>query len=208
MLDLDRLEMHTEVPMQNGMNQRVVNALECIGPADIRKTLTSVEFYWKGEVKGNYLGNGFTEGAYIEMYNPIDNFYRTFDRFLSPTVKGFFSFAFDLAGYEVIAWEEDTGKSFIHYYDSSLSDWNTLELPTGSYSPVVALDFFGTFSNRSVDVTLVYIRESALYCRYQRERYTIEHEITNYILPPNVRIRAGGFTSDWRFAWRFYNVIN
>lgn len=207
MLELDRLSGHNPAAMQNGKNQRIINTLECIGPSDIQKTLVSMEYYWQGMVKGTYLNNGFTEGAYIEMINPATNLPVVFDRFLSDTNKGFFSFAFDLAGYEIIAWEEDTGVSFIQYFDSSTNEWITMELPTGSYSPSVALDFFGTFTERLVDVTLGYIRDNTMYCRYQRERYSIEHEVPGIVLPANSRIRAGGFTADWRFGWRFYEPI-
>lgn len=200
------IRLHNNVSMQNGMNQRLTDKLVCLGPRTSGTGIQDVNNYWTGEVLGDNKADGFTENAYIALTNPHTQETKTFDRFTSPERRGYFSIAFDLAGLEVVTWETEAGDSFIHFYHNVDEAWKTLQLPAGAYSPVVALDFFGSFTERSVDVTLSYLKEGKLYCRFQRERYATDY-VTLVDLPLDARIRTAGIMSDWRFGWRFYERI-
>lgn len=69
--------------------------------------------------------------------------------------------------------------SYLYWYNPVDAAFETLQLPLGSYNPRVILDDKRGFDIASSDVLLCYIRGSTLYIRYQRERFLIEHSLTN-----------------------------
>lgn len=91
------------------------------------------------------------------------------------------------------------GKAYLYYWNSLAGSMDTMELD-GAITPRLCTDqkrqvFVGTD-----DVILAYLRSGGLYCRYQRERFTVEHLIT--AVPDAIGLTTVGLNNANRLQWR------
>lgn len=87
------------------------------------------------------------------------------------------SFAFDSNMRPFIAYTITTGEAYYYWYDTVTETYVTTQLPAGATYPLACHDdkrAFAVTGNRS-DVLLFYLYNNIVYCRVQRERYSIDH---------------------------------
>ena len=86
------------------------------------------------------------------------------------------SFTFDQNMRPVIAYVQNDQAKY-YWYDATISNYTTTNLPSGSSNPRVCMDdkrkFSSTLGNN--DVILAYIKSNNLYYRQQRDRYNTEY---------------------------------
>lgn len=114
--------------------------------------------------KGSYIGNQVVYSA-----DGVTGYVVT----TIPNIKEL-SITFDQSGRPCFAYWDGT-YSYLYWYDTVSSQFETLQLPNNSYNPRVVLDDKRIFNLANSDVLLCYLRGSSLYIRYQRERYATEH---------------------------------
>lgn len=202
MLELDNLTQRKRPSMLNTMQRRLPKVLQTVGPEAPNKPMVRKIFLWDGVVKGDFTGGSEDEArnAYLEFTDPQGNV-KIFSRFTSPAVRDRFALTFDVNGRETIVWQEGN-TCYIHFYDDSKGEWVDLPVEEGARSPVTALDSLYP-EKLERDVVVSYLLGNKLMVRYQRERYAVAHEIQGIDLPDGIMLRCCGFTTEWRFAWRF-----
>lgn len=89
------------------------------------------------------------------------------------------SLAFDQNGFATVAFVEDNGSAWLHWYDTSIPAYVTTALAAGVINPRVTLDDARGFASSYNDVILAYIRSGNLYYRQQRDRFLIERLLAN-----------------------------
>ena len=76
------------------------------------------------------------------------------------------------------------GVAKLRWYDSSIQAMTTTVLPYGVKTPKVTLDDKRVYQSPISDIVLAYIRDGMLRVCYQRERFSIEHDITLNVPEP------------------------
>lgn len=207
MINHNSLVQRKRPSMLNTMQRRLPRTLQTLGPKAPNVPMTRTIYSWEGLVKGEFTGGGGDEviNGYLELTNSTGSF-KVYDRFTSPVARRRFGITFDVNGREVVVWEEGS-TCYVHFYDDSMGEWVNLPLGAGARTPACALDSLLP-SKLERDVVVSYIIGNSLYIRYQRERYAIAHKIEGAVIPDGVNLRCVGFTSEWRFAWRFEDTIH
>ncbi|MGH8237837.1 MAG: IPT/TIG domain-containing protein [Steroidobacteraceae bacterium] len=119
-----------------------------------------------------------------------------------------FQFTFDQNMQPFVAYMLNGVTARFRWFDTTISQFVTTTLPTGSYSLRCSLDDkrqnAGIISGQS-DVVLTYFRAGTLYFRMQRDRYTIEYTLkTGY--GAHV-IGAFGMNLKFRLQWQIAPVL-
>lgn len=83
-------------------------------------------------------------------------------------------FCFDQNMRPLIAWTESDKEGYLYWYDSSASDYVTWNFGSNIVSPQLTLDEKADRGSSTNDVILMYIRDSDLNFRVQRERFLTE----------------------------------
>jgi|NOAtaT_7_FD_contig_31_6571127_length_3878_multi_5_in_0_out_0_6 hypothetical protein len=115
------------------------------------------------------------------------------------------SFSFDSNMRPVIAYSTGEGDSFFYWYDSTIANYNTTQLPSDSIDLVVTHDDkrrIGQQANYS-DVLIFYLRNDRLYYRQQRDRYTVERQIAT--LSEGSHLKHAGMCRDLRIRFEIEN---
>lgn len=102
------------------------------------------------------------------------------------------SLSFDQNMRPALAYEA-SGQSFLYWYDPTIPAFTTTSFGSEVTSPVLSLDDKrrrGTISNRN-DILLFYFKGASLYCRQQRDRYTIERWLATFSGVNNRIVKAG-----------------
>lgn len=108
--------------------------------------------------------------------------------------------AFDQNMRPVLAWR-DGGGTYLWRYRASIPGYEAMLIP-GALTPCVTLDERRPEGLGNSDVILSYIKDdSHLYCRVQRETYTVERKLTEEPVP-NPHLLACGMTKQCRLQWR------
>lgn len=110
----------------------------------------------------------------------------------------YLSFAFDINMRPVVAYVAD-GICYLWWYDSSQSAQVNTNLGACIF-PQLALDEKRAALSANADVIFAYIKNRKLYMRIQRERFQIEHEITQA-----KRLIQIGMMTNYRFGFAYYN---
>lgn len=100
------------------------------------------------------------------------------------------SLAFDQSMQPAVAFVE-AGVAKLLWYDTTVSELVATEIPGNVTHPRVALDDNREFNRANSDIILAYIRDGALYYRQQRDRYTIERQLSSGPWIALVRIGMG-----------------
>lgn len=100
------------------------------------------------------------------------------------------SLAFDQNMQVCVAFVE-AGVAKLLWYDTTVSQLVVTELGADVTHPRVALDDNREFNRANSDIILAYIRDGALYYRQQRDRYTIERQLSSGPWIALVRIGMG-----------------
>lgn len=114
-----------------------------------------------------------------------------------------FDFTFDqnmrlAIAYETVVGGVGGGARF-YWYDSTLSDYTTLELGSSATTPRCALDDNRDYQTSVSDIILAYVRAGTLYYREQRDRYTVERSLLENAGAGLVQI---GMNNLWRFQFQ------
>ena len=110
----------------------------------------------------------------------------------------YLSFAFDINMRPVVAYVADD-VCYLWWYDSQQSEQVKTNLGACIF-PQLSLDERRSALSANADVIFAYIRNSKLYMRIQRERFQIEHEITQA-----KRLIQIGMMTNYRFGFAYYN---
>lgn len=89
-----------------------------------------------------------------------------------------FDFTWDQNMRVAIAYELVTGGSRFYWYDTTVSGYVTLDLGS-AITPRCAIDDNRDYQTSRSDIILAYVRDGSLYFREQRDRYTIERELSD-----------------------------
>lgn len=88
------------------------------------------------------------------------------------------SFTFDKQMLSVVSYIKQD-KCFVYFFDSSLNEYTTLEIPEAK-TPKVALNSIHFSHTQDSNVILAYVsKEKKLCIRYQRDRYSKEYVVLN-----------------------------
>lgn len=109
------------------------------------------------------------------------------------------SLGFDLSMRPVIAYLANE-HCYLWFYDTAVSKQITADLGTGITFPQLSLDERRLVQSSNSDVILSYIRDNKMYMRIQRERFQIEHEITQA-----KRLIQIGMMKNYRFGFAYYD---
>lgn len=110
-----------------------------------------------------------------------------------------FDFTFDQNMRVAIAYELVGGGSRFYWYDTVVSDYVTLDLGS-AITPRCAIDDNRDMQTQISDIILAYVRAGHLYFREQRDRYTIEYELSDQAGPGG--IVQVGMNRVWRFQFQ------
>lgn len=109
------------------------------------------------------------------------------------------TFAFDLNMRPIVAYSTKSS-SFLNWYDTSAGAQVTTELGKDFSFLQLSLDDNRSSQSASADVIFAYIRNHKLYMRIQRERFQIEHELTQA-----KRLIQIGMMKNNRFGFAYYD---
>lgn len=109
------------------------------------------------------------------------------------------SFAFDLNMRPIIAYSTKLS-SYLYWYDTSAGAQVTTELGKDYSFLQLSLDDKRSSQSANADVIFTYIKNHKLYMRIQRERFQIEHELTQ-----SKRLIQIGMMKNNRFGFAYYN---
>lgn len=84
------------------------------------------------------------------------------------------SIAFDQNMRLHVAWVENN-ESFFYWYDTSLASHVTTNYGGSVITPRITMDDKRPLQIQRNDIVLAYLKNDNLYCRYQRDRYTVEY---------------------------------
>ena len=90
------------------------------------------------------------------------------------------------------------GIAKLYWYDTVSQSQTITDFPNVQ-NPRVSLDDKRAFNTANSDVIFAYINNDQLCCRYQRERYGIEHAL--HQLPPNAKLGKIGMGTTNRFLF-------
>ena len=90
------------------------------------------------------------------------------------------------------------GIAKLYWYDTVSQSQTITDFPNAK-NPRVSLDDKRSFNTANSDVIFAYINNDQLCCRYQRERYGIEHVL--HQLPPNTELVKIGMGTANRFLF-------
>lgn len=108
------------------------------------------------------------------------------------------SLAFDQNMNVCVAFVE-AGVAKLLWYDTTVSKLVVTEIPGNVTHPRVALDDNREFNRANSDIILAYIKDGALYYRQQRDRYTIERQLSS---GPWIALKRIGMGSGHRFQFQ------
>lgn len=111
-----------------------------------------------------------------------------------------FGFTFDQNMQPAVAYELVTGESRFYWYDATIPGYTTLDLPSGSITPRCAVDDNRDMQTPVSDIILAYVRAGHLYIREQRDRYTVEYDLSDNAGPGG--IVQIGMNRLWRFQFQ------
>lgn len=106
--------------------------------------------------------------------------------------------AFDQAMRVHVAYVDAAGAHF-YYWNTLESRMETMQLPE-AVTPRLCTDQKHAMFLGTDDVVLAYLRSGVLYCRYQRDRYTIEHVLEQ--APDAVALITIGMNDANRLQWK------
>lgn len=109
------------------------------------------------------------------------------------------SFAFDLNMNPLIAYSAEK-HCYLWWYDTAQAKQVTTDLGTEISFPQLSLDERRAVESSNADVIFAYIKNSKLYMRIQRERFQIEHELTQA-----KRLIQIGMMKNNRFGFAYYD---
>lgn len=110
-----------------------------------------------------------------------------------------FDFTFDQNMRIAIAYELVEGGSRFYWYDTTVSEYVTLDLGS-AITPRCAHDDNRDYQTSRSDIILAYVRGGGLYYREQRDRYTIERKLSDAAGPGGL-IQIG-MNRVWRFQFQ------
>ena len=90
------------------------------------------------------------------------------------------------------------GIAKLYWYDTVSQSQTITDFPNAK-NPRVSLDDKRSFNTANSDVIFAYINNDQLCCRYQRERYGVEHVL--HQLPPNAKLGKIGMGTTNRFLF-------
>lgn len=144
--------------------------------------------------RGNYAGNDFI----VEIPGIVSP-----TTLFSVADVTEFQFTFDQNMQPFVAYRLENGEAYYRWFDSTIPDFRTDQLPAGSRSPRCALDdkraLAGTQAGAS-DIVLAYIRDGSLYARSQSDRYDTEYELSD--VNSNYELGQIGMNLIWRFQFQ------
>lgn len=145
----------------------------------------------------SYTWEGVCDGKNIVISNGIHTHTIVSD---SPSEIYFFDFSFTQSMNYLVCWETIDG-SFFKFFDTSVSSYNTVSIENVTNMCCSLDDTRYVFSGSS-DVILSYQRKSdkALCVRMQRDRYTIEYELSEV---SQYYLKQVGMMSNNRFGFMF-----
>lgn len=115
-----------------------------------------------------------------------------------------FQFTFDQNMQPFVTYRLDNGEAYYRWFDSTIPDFRTDQLPAGARSPRCALDdkraLAGTQAGAS-DIILAYIRDDALKFRAQADRYDTEYALAAGDLA-DYGLGQIGMNRVWRFQFQ------
>lgn len=109
------------------------------------------------------------------------------------------SFAFDLNMNPLITYCTEK-HCYLWWYDATQAKQVTTNLGTEISFPQLSLDERRAVESSNADVIFAYIKNNKLYIRIQRERFQIEHELTQA-----KRLVQIGMMKNNRFGFAYYN---
>lgn len=162
------------------------------------KSLGGVDLSDVSQGTSSYLWNGSVKEKVITINNSMHS-YEVFETDSDPV---FFDFAFTQNNSPVLSWMDESG-SYIRFYDSTTESDVTMKIPD-AVNPCVKLDDPREDQSTISDVILSYqkVGDSSLYIRYQRDRYSIEHKLSE---PMKGFLKQAGMMNNNRFGWAFTN---
>jgi hypothetical protein len=104
--------------------------------------------------------------------------------------------AFDQNMQTFIAWEDASGAHCRFYNDGAFS---IIDLPAGSSNVCATGDENRIVLRNTRDIILAYQRGSSLYFRQQRERFAVEHSLSNAVIG---KLSAMGMNKQLRMQFR------
>ena len=93
--------------------------------------------------------------------------------------------------------------SYIYWYDATINQWGTFKFDNCT-SPCISLDDGRLNQKSNSDVIFSYVRNGGLYYRIQRERYLVEHMISERNIGELWQI---GMTVNNRFQFTFKQLL-
>lgn len=107
--------------------------------------------------------------------------------------------AFDLNMRPMVAYNTKFS-SFLYWYDTSVGAQITTELGKDYHFLQLSLDDNRSSQSANADIILAYIKNNKLFMRIQRERFQIEHELTQ-----SKRLIQIGMMKNNRFGFAYYD---
>lgn len=158
----------------------------CLGGVDIGDTTQGIT---------NYVWQAWTDGAAIYLQRTDST---RPDRVLTDKSITSVSVAFTRDMNLVIAYQSGIDSKLWVGRNGSLVGSIVASI-RGSKDPMVALDDNRYATDITSDVIFAYIRDSVLYCRYQRDRYEVERELQ--VLDSDTSLYRIGMGRDERFLF-------
>jgi len=146
--------------------------------------------------------HAWLQEPYLEASKIIfkPNYGNSFVVFEASNLAGF-SFSFDVNMQPVIAYSILNDQCYIRFYSTVINDFDIL--PIGKViTPCVALDDRRAIASSNYlnsDVIVAYVKDNNLYCRFSRDRYSIENFLWSGV-PPLKKI---GMNEKRRFQFEF-----
>lgn len=101
------------------------------------------------------------------------------------------SFTFDQNMRVFVTYTLDDASLSYYWYDTTIPGYRTSVLPTGSLFARCTLDDKRPTQSSSSDIILAYTRASQLYFRMQRDRFSIEYQLTSSTISDSRLINIG-----------------
>lgn len=108
------------------------------------------------------------------------------------------SFAFDLSMQPVVTYVVN-GETYLNWYDTAVSQRVTTKFGADYITPQLSLDEHRAFQSTNADVIFAYLRQGILRTRLQRDRYQIEHDLSE---AKNQKLTQIGMSKNYRFQFR------
>lgn len=90
-------------------------------------------------------------------------------------------------------------KTYLWWYDTTVSKYVTTEFGAEYISPQLSLDDHRLHQSANADIIFAYVRNAKLCYRQQRDRYQIEHVLSD---AKNQKLTQIGMSKNYRFQFR------